>query len=107
MESMQLRIGHSLGGTVALSLEKQYKRKSNNPYGIVQSKTFGATAVSGNLGNRFGGFCKSIVKNSILDLGVAGGVYADSAIGFADVGLLTKLNADIASDMGNRLRNLG
>ena len=31
-------IGHSLGGSVALSLEKQYKKEGNNPYGIVQSK---------------------------------------------------------------------
>ena len=28
-------IGHSLGGAVALSLEKQYKKEGNNPYGIV------------------------------------------------------------------------
>ena len=36
-------------------------------------------------------------------MGVAGGVYADSAIGFADGGLVTKLSADIAHDMGTRL----
>ena len=47
-------IGHSLGGAVALSLEKQCKKAGNNPYGIVQSKTFGAPIVSGNLGSRFG-----------------------------------------------------
>ena len=29
-------IGHSLGGSVALSLERQYKKEGNNPYGIVQ-----------------------------------------------------------------------
>ena len=46
-------IGHSLGGAVALSLENNIK-KDNNPYGIVQSKTFGAPVVSGNLGSRFG-----------------------------------------------------
>ena len=32
------RIGRSLGGAVALSLEKQYKQEGNNPYGITQSK---------------------------------------------------------------------
>ena len=44
-------IGHSLGGAVALSLENQYKKEGNNPYGIVQSKTFGGLAVSGNISN--------------------------------------------------------
>ena len=44
-------IGHSLGGAVALSLEKQYKKQGNNPYGIVQSKTFGAPVISGNFTN--------------------------------------------------------
>ena len=41
-------IGHSLGGAVALSLEKQYDKAGNNPYGIVQSKTFGSPTVSGD-----------------------------------------------------------
>ena len=44
-------IGHSLGGAVALSLENKYKKEGNNPYGIVQSKTFGAPTVSGNISN--------------------------------------------------------
>ena len=42
-------IGHSLGGAVALSLEKQYEKEGNNPYGMIQSKTFGSPTVSGNL----------------------------------------------------------
>ena len=42
-------IGHSLGGSVSLALEKQYKKEGNNPYGIVQSKTFGAPVISGNV----------------------------------------------------------
>ena len=42
-------IGHSLGGAVALSLEEQYKKEGNNPYGIIQSKTFGAPTVSGKI----------------------------------------------------------
>ena len=46
-------IGHSLGGAVALTLEKQYKKEDNNPYGIVQSETFGAPAVSGNIKSLF------------------------------------------------------
>ena len=44
-------IGHPLGGAVALSLEKKYKKEGNNPYGTIQSKTFGAPAVSGNISN--------------------------------------------------------
>ena len=92
-------IGHSLGGAVALSLEKQYKKEGNNPYGTVQSKTFGAPAVSGNLGSRFGKLSKTIVKDEIIGAGVAGGLAigasADSAIGFADGGLLIGLGADI------------
>ena len=43
-------IGHSLDGAVALSLEKLYT-KEGNPYGIIQSKTFGAPTVSGNISN--------------------------------------------------------
>ena len=46
-------IGHSLGGAVALSLEEQYKKEGNNPYGIVPSKTFGSPTVPGNISNPF------------------------------------------------------
>jgi hypothetical protein len=42
-------IGHSLGGSVSLALEKQYKKEGNNPYGIIQSKVFGAPVMSGNV----------------------------------------------------------
>ena len=50
-------IGHGLGGSVALALEKQYKKEGNNPYGLIQSKTSGApiqilTELDG-LGTRF------------------------------------------------------
>ena len=41
-------IGHSLGGAVALSLENHTKT-INNPYGIIQSKTFGRPTVSGEI----------------------------------------------------------
>ena len=44
-------IGHSLGGAVSLALEKKYKQEGNNPYGIIQSKTFGAPTVSSNIPN--------------------------------------------------------
>ena len=44
-------IGHSLGGSVSLAPEKKYKKECNNPYGIKQSKTFGAPVVSGNIPN--------------------------------------------------------
>ena len=43
-------IGHSLGGSVSLATEK-YKKEGNNPYGVIQSKTFGAPVVSGNISN--------------------------------------------------------
>ena len=100
-----------MGGSVAFALEKQYTKEGNNPYGIIQSKTFGAPVVGGNLGNRFGEVGKPIVKDEIIGAGVAGGLAigtsADSAIGFADGGLLTGLGADIgkkvSTDMANRL----
>ena len=38
-----------MGGSVSLAIEKKYKKEGNNPYGIVQSKTFGAPAISGNV----------------------------------------------------------
>ena len=101
-------IGHSLGGAVALSLQTAYKKQDGNPYGIVQSKTFGAPTVSGNISNPL---LKNIVKDEIVSAGVAGGLsigaFADSAIGFADGGLLAGLGADIgkkvSTDFANRL----
>ena len=102
-------IGHSLGGAVAVSLEKQYTKEGNNPYGMVQSKTFGAPVVSGNIGSRFGKLGKTIIKGGILDLGVAGGVAigaaAGSAIGFSDGGLLIGLGADIGKKTSNDMAN--
>ena len=90
-------IGHTLGGAVALPLEKQFKKEGNNPYGIVQSKTFGSPTVSGNISNPL--LKKNIVKDEIVGAGVAGmgyiGASADSAIGFSDGGLFTGLGADI------------
>ena len=41
-----------MGGSVSLALEKQYKKEGNNPYGIVQSKTFGSPTVSANFTNK-------------------------------------------------------
>ena len=88
-----------MGGAVALSLEKQYKKEGNNPYEVIQSKTFGAPIVSGSLGSSLSKVGKIIIKGCILDLSVAGGAVlgasADSAIGFADGGLLTRMGADI------------
>jgi hypothetical protein len=40
--------------------EKQYKQQGGNPYGVVQSKTFGAPAVSGNSGSSFSEFGKLV-----------------------------------------------
>ena len=47
-------IGHFLGGAVALSLESNIKQQGDNPYGIVQSKTFGSPTVSSSLGSSLG-----------------------------------------------------
>ena len=44
-------IGHSLGGAVSLALQKKYKKEGNNPYGIIQSKTFSSPTVSANFTN--------------------------------------------------------
>ena len=89
-------IGHSLGASVGLALEKEYKKEGGNPYGIIQSKSFGAPVVSGNIKSPL---LKDIVKNEIVGAGVAGGLAigasADSVIGFSDGGLLSGLGADI------------
>ena len=42
-------IGHSLGGSVSLALEKKYKKEGNNTYVVIQSKTFGTPVVSGDI----------------------------------------------------------
>ena len=67
--------------------------------------------MSGNVGSRFGKLCKTIIKDEFIGAGVASGLAigtpADSAIGFADGGLLIALGADIgkkvSTDMANRL----
>ena len=101
-------IGHSLGGAVALSLERKYTKEGNNPYGIIQSKTFGAPTVSGNISNPL---LKNIIKDEIIAGGTASGLAIggtmDSAIGFSDGGLLSGVGADIglkiSSDFSSRI----
>ena len=91
-----------------MALEKQYKKEGNNPYGIIQSKSFGAPVVSGNIKSPL---LKDIVNNGIVGAGVAGGLAigttVDSATGFSDGGLLSGLGADIgkkvSSDLANRI----
>ena len=82
--------GHSLGAAVGLSLEKPYQKQDGNPYGIIQSKSFG------NISNPL---LKNIVKDEIVGAGVAGGLAigtsGDAAIGFSDAGSLSGLGADI------------
>ena len=89
-------IGRSLGAAVALSLEKQYKKEGNNPYGIIQSKSFGSPTVSGKISNLS---LKNIVKDEITTAGAASGLAIgasdDGAIGFSYGGLLSGLGADI------------
>ena len=101
-------VGHSLGGAVALSLQKQYKKEGSNPYGILQAKTFGGPTVSGNISNPL---LTNIVKDEIIAGGTAGGLAAgatvDSATGFSDGGVLSMLGSDIgkkiSSDFANRI----
>ena len=102
-------IGHGLWGAVSLAIEKKYKKEGNNPYGIIQSKTFGAPTVSGNISNPL---FKNIVKDEIVTAGAAGGLAigasVDSATGFSDGGLLTGMGADIgkkkvSTDFANRV----
>ena len=101
-------IGHSLGSAVAFPLEKQYKQQDGNPYGIIQSKSFGGPTVPGNISNPL---LKNLVKDEIVTAGAAGGLSigasADSAIGFSDGGLLTGLGTDIgkkvSTDFANRI----
>jgi hypothetical protein len=99
-------IGHSLGGAVALSLEKAYKKQGDNPYGIIQSKTFGAPTVSGNISNPV---LKTIAKDEIIGGAAAGGTSigatVDSAIGFSDGGLMTGLGAELGKKMGSDFAN--
>ena len=67
--------------------------------------------MSGTFRNRFGKLCKTIIKDEIIEAGVAGGLAigtsADSAIGFTDGVLLTGSSADIdkkvSTDMAKRL----
>ena len=100
---------HSLGAAVGLSLEKQLKKEGNNPYGIIQSKSFGSPTVSSNISNPL--FKKNIVKDETVTAGTAGmgyiGASTNSAIGFSDGGLLAGLGADIgkkvSTDFSNRI----
>ena len=75
---------------------KRYKKEGNNPYGIIQAKSFGAPVLSGNIKSPL---LKNIVKNEIVGAGVAGGLAIGttvySATGFSDGGLLSGLGADI------------
>ena len=91
-----------MGGAVALSLENNRTNKIMTLMELFNLR-FSVRLLSGKLRSSLGKVGKSIVKGSMLDLGVAGGVYADSAISFADGGLIIKLSADIANDMGTRL----
>ena len=92
----------------SLKFRKQYEKEGNNPYGIIQSKTFGAPTVSRKIKSPL---LKNIIKDEIVGAGVARGVAigtsADAAIGFSDGGLLSGLGADIgkkiSSDFSNRI----
>ena len=44
-------ITHSLGPGVGLARQQKYKQQGNDPYGTVQTRSFGAPVVSGNTSN--------------------------------------------------------
>ena len=94
MTEIDTVIGHSLGGSVALSLEEKYRHdKIGIPnVGIKQVKTFGAPVVAANLGGN-----NPIVKDLVVrgttnlggEIGGAVGAGVDSLTGFTDQGLFT------------------
>ena len=77
---------------------KHYTKVGDNPYGILQSKTFGAPVVSGDIKPPI---LKDIVKHEIVGAGAAGGLAIggtmDAGIGFSDAGLLFALGSDIGN----------
>ena len=109
MTEIDTIIGHSLGGSVALSLEDKYRHdKIGIPgVGIKQVKTFGAPVVAANLG---GGnpVVKELVVRGTTNLGaqIGGSVGAgvDSLTGFTDEGLFT---AGLSSEGGKLGKKLG
>ena len=66
MTEIDIVIGHSLGGSVAMALEDKYRHdKIDIPgVGIKQVKTFGAPVVAGNLGGNNQLIKKVIVTSS-------------------------------------------
>eukprot|EP00972_Heterocapsa_arctica_P057957 8550391-Heterocapsa_arctica.AAC.1 len=38
-------IVHSFGGAIALNMQRRYVKQGDNPYGIIQSKTFGSPTI--------------------------------------------------------------
>ena len=104
-------IGHSLGGAVALSIEKKYRYdKDKNPYGIRQSKTFGAPTVSGNIENKvLKGFTQQLISDGGTAAGTSLGASISTSLGGEDAGLATvygaKKGGEIASDFSNRITN--
>ena len=102
MTEIDTVIGHSLGGSVALSLEEKYRHdKIGIPgVGIKQVKTFGAPVVAANLGGN-----NPIVKDLVVrgttnlggEIGGAVGAGVDSLTGFTDQGLFT---AGLATEGG-------
>ena len=109
MTEIDTIIGHSLGGSVALSLEEKYRHdKIGIPgVGIKQVKTFGAPVVAANIG---GGnpVVKELVVRGTTNLGaqIGGSVGAgvDSLTGFTDEGLFT---AGLSSEGGKLGKKLG
>ena len=105
MREIDTVIGHSLGGSVALSLEDKYRHDKNGipNVGIKQVKTFSAPVVAGNLGGN-NQLVKGLIVNSSEKIGSAiggqVGIGLDSLTGFTDEGLFTKSLADAGGKLG-------
>ena len=108
MTEIDTVIGHSLGGSVALSLEDKYRHdKIGIPgVGIKQVKTFGAPVVAANIGGN-----SPIVKDLVVrgttnlgaEIGGAVGAGVDSLTGFTDQGLFTARLRSAGGKLGEKV----
>ena len=108
MTEIDTVIGHSLGGSVALSLEDKYRHdKIGIPgVGIKQVKTFGAPVVAANIGGN-----NPIVKDLVVrgatnlgaEIGGAVGAGVDSLTGFTDQGLFTARLSSAGGKLGEKV----
>ena len=108
MTEIDTVIGHSLGGSVALSSEDTYiHAKIGVPgVGIKQVKTFGAPVVAANIGGN-SPIVKDLVVRGTTNLGAesggAVGAGVDSLTGFTDQGLFTARLSSAGGKLGAKV----